>query len=154
MPWGGLSLNKRTKLGLAIGGVAAAIVALVVTGLSSATTYYYTVDEFRALGAQEVGQYVQVNGVPSRDYRWDAATATLTFTLEGAKSPPVPVVYRGAVPDGFAGAPSVVVGGRLGADGVFRATTLLVKCPSKYVAQPSGGGAQPARAPAGGGSGG
>jgi cytochrome c-type biogenesis protein CcmE len=32
---------------------------------------------------------------------------------------------------------SVVAEGRLGADGVFQASTILVKCPSKYESEPS-----------------
>jgi cytochrome c-type biogenesis protein CcmE len=44
----------------------------------------------------------------------------------------VPVVYRGVVPDTFQESGEVVVEGGLGSEGVFRARTLLAKCPSKY----------------------
>ena len=43
-----------------------------------------------------------------------------------------PVVYRGIIPDTFTDSVDVVVEGRLGRDGTFRATTLLAKCASRY----------------------
>ena len=42
------------------------------------------------------------------------------------------VVYRGIAPDTFTDGVDVVVEGRLGRDGTFRATTLLAKCASRY----------------------
>ena len=45
-----------------------------------------------------------------------------------------PVTYRGLVPDTFTDANDieVIVEGRLGRDGVFRATEVLAKCGSRY----------------------
>lgn len=48
------------------------------------------------------------------------------------------VDYRGIIPDTFSDSVDVVVEGRLGADGTFRATTLLAKCASRYEAAPEG----------------
>ena len=48
------------------------------------------------------------------------------------------VDYRGLIPDTFSDSVDVVVEGRLGADGVFHATTLLAKCASRYEAAPEG----------------
>jgi cytochrome c-type biogenesis protein CcmE len=47
-----------------------------------------------------------------------------------------PVTYRGLVPDTFTDANDieVIVEGRLGRDGVFRATEVLAKCGSRYEA--------------------
>src|SRR4029079_9194843 len=42
------------------------------------------------------------------------------------------VVYREITPDTFTDGVDVVVEGRLGRDGTFRATTLLAKCASRY----------------------
>ncbi len=66
----------------------------------------------------------------------DAATQTIEFQVtDGAQT--YPVTYRGLAPDTFTDAQEieVVVEGRLGRDGVFRATTLLAKCGSRYEAQ-------------------
>ncbi len=49
----------------------------------------------------------------------------------------LPVVYKGVKPDTFEQGESVVAEGRLGSDGVFQASNILVKCPSKYESQPS-----------------
>ena len=53
---------------------------------------------------------------------------------DGVKS--YPVTYRGLVPDTFTDANDieVIVEGRLGRDGVFRATEVLAKCGSRYEA--------------------
>jgi cytochrome c-type biogenesis protein CcmE len=49
---------------------------------------------------------------------------------DGARE--VPVLYRGIAPDTFTDGVDVVVEGRMGQDGTFRATTLLAKCASRY----------------------
>ena len=61
---------------------------------------------------------------------------TIEFQVtDGAQT--YPVSYRGLAPDTFTDAQDieVVVEGRLGRDGVFRATTLLAKCGSRYEAK-------------------
>ena len=40
--------------------------------------------------------------------------------------------HRGLIPDPFTDSVDVVLEGRLGRDGTFRATTLLAKCASRY----------------------
>jgi cytochrome c-type biogenesis protein CcmE len=44
----------------------------------------------------------------------------------------LPVVYDGVVPDIFADHAEVIVTGTLRSDGVFEATELLTKCPSRF----------------------
>jgi cytochrome c-type biogenesis protein CcmE len=130
--------RKRAAVGVVIGAVLAAIAVLTVTSISSASTFYYTADQFGALPPAVRHGYVQVNGTLGPDIRWDPATVTLSFDLDGAKpgTRPVPVVYRGPEPSPFAPGMSVVVAGRLGPDGVFRAGKLMIKCPSRYTARP------------------
>ena len=54
-----------------------------------------------------------------------------TFLVtDGARE--IPVHYRGIAPDTFTDGVDVVVEGRMGQDGTFRATTLLAKCASRY----------------------
>lgn len=64
------------------------------------------------------------------------ATAGLRFELHNidGKSPIVPIVYRGSVPDLFESGRDVNVTGTL-VGGTFVATALTTKCPSKYTAQ-------------------
>jgi cytochrome c-type biogenesis protein CcmE len=47
----------------------------------------------------------------------------------------VTVRYTGVVPDTFKDDAEVIVTGTLGSDGVFQASDLLAKCPSKYEAE-------------------
>ena len=47
------------------------------------------------------------------------------------------MIYRGIAPDTFTDSVDVVVGGRMGADGTFRATELLAKCASRYENAPA-----------------
>ena len=44
----------------------------------------------------------------------------------------LPVDFAGIIPDTFVDDADVVVEGNRRADGIFAATTLLAKCPSKY----------------------
>lgn len=134
--WGG----KRWQIGVVIVGVLAAIGVLTAMSLGpNSTTYYYTVDQFAALGTKADGQFVQVNGRLQPGFTWSPRQVQLKFTLanhgSGSK---LPVVYNGPEPSPFEpGITNVVVAGRLGADGVFHATQLMVKCPSHYTAAPS-----------------
>ena len=80
----------------------------------------------------ETGLKMEAKVVPGSVKR-DAATQTIEFMVtDGIQS--YPVSYRGLAPDTFTDAQDieVVVEGRLGRDGVFRATTLLAKCGSRY----------------------
>ena len=130
---------NRTAVGLVIGAVLVAIVVLTVTSISSASTFYYTVDQFRALRPPARAAFVQVEGDLTPGVRWNPKDVTLRFSLagKGATSDPLPVVYRGPKPSPFTTGMSVVVAGRLDAAGTFEAQKLMVKCPSKYVAKPA-----------------
>ena len=69
--------------------------------------------------------------------RRDNASRTIDFKVsDGVKT--YPVTYHGLVPDTFTDANDieVVVEGRLGHDGVIRATDVLAKCGSRYEAAP------------------
>jgi cytochrome c-type biogenesis protein CcmE len=60
----------------------------------------------------------------------------LTFKLHNiqGKSPTIPIVYHGSVPDMFAVGRDVNVTGTL-VGGSFHASAMTTKCPSKYTAQ-------------------
>ena len=65
----------------------------------------------------------------------------VSFTLLDKTAPDktLRVRYRGAVPDTFkAGSEVIVEGGMDAATGVFQASTLITKCPSKYQKQNRG----------------
>jgi len=79
-------MSRRMRLALASGGIAVALVILMVTAIRAASTYYYTLPQFRALGSGAVGRYVQVNGTVGGAPQWNAATQQLVFSV----LPPAP----------------------------------------------------------------
>jgi cytochrome c-type biogenesis protein CcmE len=153
-------MSRRLRLGLAGAGISVALVLLMVTAIRAASTYYYTLPQFRALGPSEVGRPVKVNGTVGPGVQWDYQAEQLRFDVVAAApasgsgsgatpasassaanagAAPLPVVYHGAEPDTFAPGISVVVSGRLQPSGTFVAEQVLVKCPSTYVAATSNG---------------
>ena len=109
-----------------------AVAYLVYLSLSSATVYYYTVAEVQAQRQALGSRLVRVSGTvaPGSIARDEAR---LRFDVSDAVGR-LPVVYGGIVPDIFSEEVEVVVEGRYGEDGVFRATSLLTKCPSRFEA--------------------
>lgn len=105
---------------------------LIYVLLGSSVAYYSTVSEMKDEGASVVGQHIRVSGVVSPDsVDFDAETVTLSFAIADDQAS-LPVVYKGVAPDAFKPEIQVVVEGELDSSGVFQATKLMTKCPSKY----------------------
>ncbi len=122
-----------------IGGllILGAIAYVTVSSFQSNAIYYLTLKELNTQRATVVNQPVRVNApLDKNSIQFDDKTLTLKFNLQDGDLV-LPVVYKGVVPDTLTEGESVVAEGRLGTDGVFQASTLLVKCPSKYEAQPT-----------------
>lgn len=98
---------------------------------SPLTDYYLTVDQVFARNAQDTRVRVGAAVVPG-SIRWDAATRTLTFKLQG-ETGTLPVVYRGFVPDTFREGATAIVEGELNRNNTFTGYNVLVKCPHQYV---------------------
>ncbi len=133
------SVKAGGKWKFIIGGllILGAIAYVTVSSFSSNAIYYLTLQEVNAQRASLVGQPVRVNApLDKTSIQFDNNTLTLKFNLKDGDLV-LPVVYKGVVPDTMDQGESVVAEGRLGADGVFQATQILVKCPSKYESQPA-----------------
>jgi cytochrome c-type biogenesis protein CcmE len=113
---------------------------LIAEGVKETGVYFLTPTELDAKTrtdpsfVENVGFKVGAKVVPGSIQR-DPANQTIAFRVsDGTKS--YPVTYRGLVPDTFTDANDieVVVEGRLGRDGVIRATDVLAKCGSRYEA--------------------
>jgi cytochrome c-type biogenesis protein CcmE len=113
---------------------------LMATGIKETGVYYLTPTELASRVEADrtfynVGVKMGARVVKGSIVR-DVASQTITFrATDGQHS--WPVTYRGLAPDTFTDEVDVVVEGRLQSDGVFRATTLLAKCGSKYEAAPT-----------------
>ncbi|MBI2910309.1 MAG: cytochrome c maturation protein CcmE [Chloroflexi bacterium] len=100
---------------------------------SSASTYYLTVSELKALGDKAYAERaIRLTGTVKADsISRENNGRLLRFLLtDGTES--VPVSYTGVVPDTFKPDADVVVEGKYFASGAFEATALLARCPSKY----------------------
>lgn len=136
-----------------VGGVIilVAIGFLILNGTLSNAQYFITVDEL--LSRPELqGQAVRISGAVIGDtITYDADTLTIGFTmahipettdnlaetLHLAVNDPVAsrvqvVVVNQPMPDLLQHEAQAIVTGQLGADGVFYADELLLKCPTRY----------------------
>ena len=127
-------MRGRRKFIIAGVIVALALGFLLYRAFTSFAMYYYEVNEVLAQAGSLQGENVRVHGkAGAGSVVSEAQNTLLKFTLEDyEKEGSLPVVYSGVVPDTFKEDAEVVVEGRLEAGGVFRAHTLLAKCPSKY----------------------
>ena len=124
--------TRTTRVVIAGLVVLAAIGYLIFTGFQSTSVYYLTVTELKAkgpsVGAVRVAGIVQANTIQR-----SSNDSTVKFTIADAGGS-MPVVYSGMVPDIFGPGIQVVVEGHYTSSGLFQATTLLAKCPSKFTA--------------------
>ncbi len=74
--------------------------------------------------------------VKEKKYSYDAENNLFTFYIKDDKGEEMMVVYRGAMPNNFESATSVVVTGSY-QQNYFYAKDILTKCPSKYQEQPN-----------------
>jgi cytochrome c-type biogenesis protein CcmE len=128
-------LKPRTKRAVAIvGGLAALGVAatLVLNAFRSNLVFFFTPTQvakkevpldrnFRIGGLVEGGTVVRQK---------DALSVTFKVT-DGAES--IPVTYTGILPDLFKEGKGVVAEGRVGSDGVFKASQVLAKHDENYM---------------------
>ena len=129
--------SSRIKFILIGLGIAATMVFMLVVATQKSDggfAYYVSVKEFTEKGEPK-GRF-RVNGkVQPGTIERLSDGRQVKFTIkdkDGAAT--LPVDFAGIIPDTFVDDADVVVEGNRRADGVFEATTLLAKCPSKYEA--------------------
>ena len=127
----------RTKFLIAGGLIVAAITLLMWSGVNSSMVYYYSVAELHSQSDRLYDKGIRVSGqVAVNSIRLESSRSEVEFRiLERATGQTLPVEYVGIIPDTFKDRAEVVVEGKYDStDGIFHATTLLAKCPSKYEA--------------------
>lgn len=132
----GVTVKAGGKAKFVIGAllILGAIAYVTISSFQANAIYYLTLKELNAQRGSLINQPVRVNApLDKSSIQFDDKTLVLKFNLKEDHLI-LPVVYKGAKPDTFEHGESVVVEGKLGQDGTFYASTLLVKCPSKYEA--------------------
>ena len=136
------SRSHRTRFIIIAVVVALALTFMIWAAFGENTRYFLTVSEFNDKQAvQEIqdGQMVRVSGklVEGTFDRPDKSTIS-RFQItdkEGASSGSamLPATYDGVLPDLFFNPHSeIILEGSYNSDGLFHASEILVKCPSKY----------------------
>jgi len=123
-------VRKRYLIG---GGILAVAVGfLIYTSLGSSVSYYLTVSELLDRSSEIYDTNVRVIGeIADNSIEWDAEGLELKFNVtEGGGT--LPIIYKGAKPTGFKAGVNILVEGEYHSDKIFRASVLMMRCPSKY----------------------
>ena len=123
-------MKKRYLIGGGI--ILIAIASLLYLSFGSSVSYYLTISEFYDRSTELIDTNVRLAGkVADTSIDWDPDNVELTFTLtESGKD--MPVIYHGTRPSGFKEGSNILAEGKYYSDGIFRASLLILKCPSKY----------------------
>jgi cytochrome c-type biogenesis protein CcmE len=149
-----MRINKFMIGGILILG---AVVFLIWSSTAATSEYFLTIDELNAKSSSIVDKNVRVSGAVLGDtIQYDAQNLILTFevanvpgdnaeieaqgglaeVLHQAVIDPsrqrMKVVYEGVMPDLLRNEAQAIMTGHVGADGIFYAEELLLKCPTKY----------------------
>ncbi|MBI4295207.1 MAG: cytochrome c maturation protein CcmE [Chloroflexi bacterium] len=125
-------LRKRKFL---IGGglLMVAVAVLIFNGVRSSAMYWYTPAELKTQGAAAYDKNLRVAGrVDTGSVQQDNPNMTTSFTIT-YQGESLPIFYKGVMPAGFKEDIDVTIDGKLEPSGVFQASRILTKCPSKYV---------------------
>lgn len=129
-------MHTYWKFGILMTLIVGSLVWLAVGGVQDTKTYYKTIPELEKLdktaqaGRLRVGGDVQPGSIVK-------SAAGVSFVLhQGPQT--LKVVYTGSdsLPDTFRDNANALAEGRLGDDGVFKASKIQAKCASKYEAKP------------------
>lgn len=113
--------------------IIALVVALAFIGVAAFALVDNKVDYSDFQKASADGRRAQVSGtyVKEKGAQYDPASNTFRFTMKDHQGHEMPVKFAGPRPNNFEIAPSVVCVGKVEA-GVFEATDIQTKCPSRY----------------------
>ena len=126
------AMSARTRFAVAAGIVALSIGGLIAWALSGTTSYYRTPQELLADPASSQ-QRVRVAGKVIEGSIVEQGHLT-RFDISDGKAA-VPIETADALPDTFGEGVEVVAEGGMTKAGVFSASSVLAKCPSKFKAK-------------------
>ena len=117
-----------------IGGlvIVGALSYIMYGGMQQAIVYFVTPSELGGTERASANKFLRMGGiVVAGSLHKDAKNLTYRFELTDGNTS-FPVFFRGVPPDLFTEGKGAVVEGRIGADGVFQATTIMAKHAEEY----------------------
>lgn len=137
--------------------IVAAIVLLIITNTRAGAQYFLTVDEIIDRQEEITGKDIRVSGavlgdsieydtenlilkfevahVPGDNKEIDAQGGLAMVLHQAVNNPDanrISVIYEGVMPDLLQNEAQAIMTGKIGEDGLFYASELLLKCPTKY----------------------
>ena len=124
--------RKGVQLAIGLIIIAGGLIALASVSFKQNLVYYLSVGEYLDRQGNLPAQGYRVNGnvVAGSIVRSPEGIGVKFAITDGLRT--MPVAYARELPDTFRDGAEVVIEGSADPDGVFRARTLLAKCPSKY----------------------
>ena len=117
-----------------IGGlvIVGALFYIMYGGMQQAMVYFKLPSELKADDGNTRDKFLRMGGmVVKGSLRTDLKNLAYHFELsDGSAS--IPIFFKGIPPDLFSEGKGAVVEGRMGADGVFQATTIMAKHAEEY----------------------
>ncbi len=133
-------MKTYARFAVLVVAIIGTLVWLAASGISESKTYYKTISELKTSSGPEAAKRVRVTGdvVPGSIRR---EGSQVHFVIcEKEKNATLNVVYAGKdpLPDTFRDNAQAMADGKLNTDGIFHASSIAAKCPSKYEAAPGG----------------
>jgi len=131
----------RAKFIVGCLAVAAAVVYLIVSSISSSAQYYLTVKELQGKGQAMAGRNLRISGYVLGDsIAYSPQTSSLSFDIVDThdelsattRVDTIKIFYTGPKPDLLQHEAQAIAEGKLNPDGTFTANNLLLKCPTRY----------------------
>ena len=142
--------RKVVQIVASVALIGGSLTYLLSTSMSEQIEYYHGADAVIVNRAELSGQRFRMGGLVVKDsifqkkgtldYQFQVRPLPQMLEHPEAADRSVTVRYMGVVPDTFKDDAEVIVSGTLQQDGVFTATDLLAKCPSKYEAREKNAG--------------
>ncbi len=130
-------MKKNQKFLLAGIVIVTAITYLIYMGVKESSVYFMTVAELKSTARNMSGEGVRVSGsVIEGSIKEIPRELVLKFRIKDEDGPDgeyINVYYKGIKPDSFKADVQVILEGKYDTGkNLLKATTLLVKCPSRY----------------------
>jgi cytochrome c-type biogenesis protein CcmE len=125
-------MHKRRRFLVGALVIIGALSYIMYGGMQEAMVYFKMPSELKAEESSAKDKFLRMGGmVVKGSLQADVKNLTYRFDLsDGTAS--VPVFFKGIPPDLFSEGKGAVVEGRLGANGVFHATTIMAKHAEEY----------------------